>query len=78
MQDRIDYLIKNNLCEKAIEDFERNTSIHNWLSKYEDLYNSITIQPDNLPKITLSNFQGERFEKILRFSQLYNEVNSLY
>ena len=78
MQDRIAYLIKNNLCEKAIEDFEINTSIHNWLSKYEELYNSITIQPDKLPKITLSNFQGEHFEKILRFSQLYNEVNSLY
>lgn len=78
MTERIDYLIKDNQCEKAIDDFKTLSSVPEWLNQYSDLYNSVTIKPDGLPRITSINFGGESFENIRQFSKLYETVNSLY
>ena len=78
MSERIDYLIKDNQCEKAIEDFKALSSVPVWLEQYSELFNSVSIQPEGLPRITSSNFNGEFFENIRQFSRLYEVVNSLY
>ncbi len=78
MTERIDYLIKDNHCEKAIEDFKILTSVPDWLQQYSDLFDSVSIQPEGLPRITSSHFEGESFENIQLFAHLYDLVNSLF
>ena len=78
MTERIDYLIKDNHCEKAIEDFKILTSVPDWLNQYSDLFDSISIKPKGLPRITSSHFEGETFENIQLFSHLYSLVSSLF
>jgi hypothetical protein len=51
MKERIDYLIKDNHCEKAIEDFKLLESVPDWLTQYSDLYDSVSIKPEGLPRI---------------------------
>jgi hypothetical protein len=78
MTERIDYLIKDNQCEKAIEDFKTLSSVPDWLEQYSDLFDSVSIQPKGLPRITSSHFEGESFENIQLFAHLYDLVNSLF
>ena len=78
MTERIDYLIKDNHCEKAIEDFKILSSIPEWLNQYSDLFDSVSIKPKGLPRITSSHFEGESFENIQLFAHLYDLVNSLF
>lgn len=78
MTERIDYLIKDNQCEKAIEDFKILSSVPEWLNQYSDLFNSVSIKPKGLPRITSSHFEGESFENIQLFAHLYDLVNSLF
>lgn len=76
MENRSDYLMKDNLCEKAIEDFKQSSFVLDWLNQYAELYNSVTIKPEGLPRITLSHFDGENFENIQKFAKLYKSVLS--
>jgi hypothetical protein len=78
MTERIDYLIKDNQCEKAIEDFKKLSSVPDWLEQYSDLFDSVSIKPKGLPRITSSHFEGETFENIQLFAHLYDLVNSLF
>ncbi len=78
MTERIDYLIKDNHCKKAIEDFKILTSVPDWLQQYSDLFDSVSIKPKGLPRITSSHFEGESFENIQLFAHLYDLVNSLF
>ncbi|MEI6190721.1 MAG: hypothetical protein WCP61_09905 [Chitinophagia bacterium] len=78
MHIRLDFLIKDNQCEKAIEDFKILASVPGWLIQYSDLYNSASIKPKGLPRITSSHFGGEIFVNIQLFSHLYETVNSLF
>jgi hypothetical protein len=78
MKTRIDYLIKDNQCEKAIEDFKTLTSVTQWIDQYSVLFDSISIKPESFPRITSSHFDGESFENIQKFAQLYEMVNSLF
>ena len=78
MTERIDYLIKDNHCKKAIEDFKILTSVPDWLQQYSDLFDTLSNKPEGLPRITSSHFEGESFENIKRFAHLYDLVNSLF
>ena len=78
MIERIDFLIKDNHCEKAVADFKILTSVPDWLNQYSDLYESVSIKPEGLPRITSSHFEGESFENIQLFTHLYELVNSLF
>ena len=78
MTERIDYLIKDNQCEKAIANFKTLSSVPEWLNQYSDLFDSVSIQPKGLPRITSSHFEGESFENIQLFAHLYDLVNSLF
>ena len=76
MENRIDYLIKDNLCKKAIEEYNTNSSLHDWLNQYSELYNSLTIKPEGLPIITSFHLGDDIFENIQQYVELYNLVNS--
>jgi hypothetical protein len=78
MTERIDFLIKDNHCDKAIADFKILTSVPGWLQHYSGLYNSVSIKPAGLPSITSTHFEGESFENIRLFTHLYELVNSLF
>ena len=78
MTERIDFLIKDNQCEKAIDEFKTLTSVPEWLNQYSDLFDSVSIQPKGLPRITSSHFEGETFENVQLFAHLYDLVNSLF
>ena len=75
---RIDFLIKDNHCQKAIDDFKTLTSVPDWLNQHLELYESVTIQPGGLPRITNSNLGDESFENIQLFANLYELVDSLF
>ena len=79
MQNKIDYLIKDNLCKKAIEEYDAHSSLHDWLTHYSELYNSVTIIPEGLPPITSSHLGDDIFENIQQFVELYNRIeNSIF
>jgi hypothetical protein len=78
MKERIDYIIKDNHCEKALQQFKTLTSVSQWIDQYSDLFDSVSIKPKGLPRITSSHFDGEKFENIQKFSKLYETVLSLY
>jgi len=78
MVNKLDNLKKDNLCEKAVEALNKCTTIPSWLTQYSDLYDSVSIKPEGLPRITSSHFDGERFENIQKFANLYETVKSLY
>ena len=50
MTERIDFLIKDNHCERAVADFKTLTSVPDWLNQYSDLYDSVSIAPEGLPR----------------------------
>ena len=68
---REDYLFNDKRCEQAISDFKHSASNQRWLKQYNELYNTVTIQPEGLPRITSFNLGDEKFEKIKIFSSLY-------
>ena len=78
MTERMDYLVKDDHCMKAIEDFKILSSVPVWLEQYSGLFDSVSIKPHGLPRITLSHFDGETFENIQLFARLYELVHSLF
>ena len=67
MTNRIDYQIKEAMCETAIKEFKTLTSVPDWLHKHSELFDSISIKPEGLPRITLSHLGDEPFENIRQF-----------
>lgn len=78
MNERIDYLVKDNFCWQAIEDFKNLHSVPDWLNQHAALYNSVSIKPEGLPRITSAHMDEEKFENISRFAHLFETVNALY
>jgi hypothetical protein len=78
METRTDYLLKESFCKVAIEDFKKTNSVPAWLAGNWDLFTSITIRPNKFPPIISFNFDGESFEAIRKFGQLYEMVESLF
>jgi hypothetical protein len=74
----MDYQIKEAMCETAIEEFKTLTSVTDWLYKYSELFDSISVKPEGLPSIILSHLGDETFENIQRFGRLFEIVHSLY
>ena len=78
MKGRKDYLDKERVCTKAINDFKNVSFVHEWLNSNKGLFDSINYGPDDLPKITSFNFEGESYENIREFSKLYSTISSLF
>jgi hypothetical protein len=78
MTSRLENQIKEALCDTAIEEFKELSSVPAWLNRHSELFDSISIKPDGLPRITLSHLGDETFENIQRFARLFEIVVSLY
>jgi hypothetical protein len=76
--DKTDYLRVEADCLKAIEEFKVSESVTTWLKKYKSLYNKISIAPEGLPLIIDSHLNGDSFEGISEFGELYQTVNKPY
>ena len=71
---RENYLFNEKRCEQAISDLKLSVSTRRWLKQYNELYNTVTIQPNGLPRITSFNLGDEKFKNIKLFSNLYEAV----
>ena len=78
MTQTVDFTGKDAQCKEALEEFKSVLSVPDWLNQHLELYNSVSIKPNGLPRITSSRFDGEAYENIQKFAHLYESVNSLY
>ena len=78
MTQTVDYTGKDAQCKEALEKFKTVASVPDWLNQHLELYNSVSIKPNGLPRITSSHFDGESYDNIQKFAHLYESVNSLY
>jgi hypothetical protein len=51
--DKIDFLLKDNLCEDALIELGVISNKLDWIQKYNDLYNEISIKLEGLPSIAI-------------------------
>lgn len=72
------YEIADLKCKTVLVDFETNLNKSEWLNKYKDLYNHISIKPKNLPSIADCNFEGIKYEHISKFHSVYSKLNYEY
>ena len=68
MTERIELLIKDNHCEKAVDDFKILTSVPDWLLQNSDLFDQLSIKPEGLTRITSSKFERESLEKMYPYT----------
>ena len=76
--DKTAYLRVEAECLKAIEEFKVSESVTTWLNKYKSLHKKISIAPEGLPSIIDSHLNGESFEGISGFGELFETVSNLY
>jgi hypothetical protein len=78
---KVDYQFVDNLCEQILEEFNQFPEfeqMHEWLVEHESLYDKINIQPEGLPAISSSNYQGVRYKNIAKFHSLYQKTEFEY
>ena len=68
--DKIEFLVNDNLCEKALIELASTNDAGAWMHKYKDLYESISIHPKGLPSIANQHYQGVKYFYI---GELYRE-----
>ena len=78
MTNRTTFIENDIACKQAIEDFSATRSIPLWLEHYSELYESVTIKPNGLPRIVSFNLDGESFDNIQLFGKLYEQVLEVY
>jgi hypothetical protein len=69
--DKIDYQIADNFCEEALVELDSAKSIESWILKHKDLFESISIKPEGLPRIANQHHQGIRYTFIGLFHSVY-------
>lgn len=72
LKDLNSYEIADKFAEEAIEDEAKTIDRDKWLRENEDLFKSISIQPQGLPSIANANMNGQFFVHIADFHRLYN------
>lgn len=72
------YEIADLKCKTILVDFDTNLNKSEWLTKYKNLYNHLSIKPENLPSIADCNFEGVKYENIFNFHSLYKKMNFEY
>lgn len=71
LKDIKSYEIADRFAEEAIEEEAKIVDKDKWLKAYEDLYCSISIQPEGLPSIANAHLNGQFFPNIANFHRLY-------
>jgi hypothetical protein len=68
--EKIDFIINDKQCEEALIELASTNNVEQWLLKYKDLFESISIQPAGLPSIANQHYQGVKYSYI---GQLHRE-----
>ena len=66
-----EFYISDKTCEESLIEYQNTDDIANWLAENRDLYNSISIRPQELPSIASCNFNGKHYGNILAFHRTY-------
>lgn len=67
---QIDYQSLNERSEKALKEIDNNT-IETWLHLASKLFKAVSIQPEGLPSIANTNFEGVHYKFISDFHKEY-------
>ena len=71
MEELITYIVNDARCLIAIEELKAGMDTLTWLGEYLDLYENVTTQPEDLPRIINCNHDGEVYTGIRHFANLY-------
>lgn len=74
MKDRIDYIMTDARCEIALDTFKTGIPNHSWITEHLSLFALISIRHNNGQTISDSDHQGEHFEFIYRFHELFRKI----
>lgn len=75
LKDINSYEIADRFAEEAIEEEAKTADRDKWLSAYEDLFSSISIQPAGLPAIANAHINGRFFAHIADFHRCTTQGN---
>lgn len=68
MEDLFSYIANDARCLSAIEDLEDGMDTLKWLGEHLKLYMNVTNCPKGLPRIVNCNYEGTKYEGILKFA----------
>lgn len=77
-KEHLHYTLNDKLCAKAIEAFKDTSSVKGWLQENRSLFDSVTLQPPDLPRIVAFNLGSEIFGNIRKFGRLYETIDDLF
>jgi len=61
----------NERCENAIKVIGQEEDVERWLHLASKLFKAVSIQPEGLPSIANSHFEGVYYDFITEFHNLY-------
>jgi hypothetical protein len=61
----------NERCQNAIKAIGQEEDVERWLHLASKLFKAVSIQPDGLPSIADSHFEGVLYSSIAEFHSLY-------
>jgi hypothetical protein len=71
IEDEFSYIANDARCLCAIKDLEGRMDTINWLGEDIELYMNVTFGPKDHPRIANCNYEGRKYEGILKFATLY-------
>jgi hypothetical protein len=71
MEDVFSYIANDARCLSAIEDLEGGMDTLKWLGEHLELYMNVAYSPEGLPRIANCNYEGKKYQGILKFATLY-------
>ena len=63
----------NERCENAIKLIDQEEDVERWLHLASKLFKAVSIQPEGLPSIANSHFEGVYYRSIAEFHRIYQE-----
>ena len=61
----------NERCKNAIKLIEQEKDVERWLHLASKLFKAVSIEPEGLPSIANSHFEGVHYSSIAEFHSLY-------
>ena len=61
----------NERCKNAIKLIEQEEDVDRWLHLASKLFKAVSIEPEGLPSIANSHFEGVHYSSISEFHSLY-------
>lgn len=72
--ERDNFIQNDRECKIALTELFNNADVNSWLTRYQGLYDSVTISPKGLPSITSVHLADDHFEHIALFGHLFRTL----